>query len=76
MTIGCIGIEWYTRGGGVITKGVNYFKIIKKHLFNQCKSNLWDLPVKDKKIWLSEVTAARNAATESGIEKKLGEDSL
>ena len=28
-----------------------------KHLFNQQWINLWDLPVKNKKLWLIKVTA-------------------
>ena len=30
-----------------------------KHIFNQWWIGLWDLPGKDKKLWLGEVTAAR-----------------
>ena len=31
-----------------------------KHLFNQWWSNLWYIPIKDHKLWLVEVTPARN----------------
>ena len=30
-----------------------------KHIFNQWWIGLWDLPGKDKKLWLGEVAAAR-----------------
>ena len=47
-----------------------------KHLFDQRWSDLCYLPGKDKKLWLREVTSARNAANGEGIKKQLGVNSL